>query len=62
MIRPCTDRDFEAIHAIVNDAAMAYKGVIPADRWHEPYMTRADLPAAMDGMLEFLGTREGHSE
>jgi N-acetylglutamate synthase-like GNAT family acetyltransferase len=29
--------------AIVNDAAQAYRGVIPADRWHEPYMPREEL-------------------
>jgi len=33
MIRPCTDSDVPNISAIVNDAAQAYKGVIPADRW-----------------------------
>lgn len=32
MIRPCTNRDFDTIYVIVNDAAMAYKGVIPDDR------------------------------
>ena len=39
MIRPCTDADFDAIYAIINDAAQAYCGVIPADRWHDPYMS-----------------------
>ena len=29
--------------AIVNDAAQAYRGVIPADRWHEPYMPKDEL-------------------
>ena len=40
MIRLCTDNDFEAIFEIINDAARAYKGVIPADRWHDPYNSR----------------------
>jgi len=40
MIRRCVDSDFEAIWEIVNDGAQAYKGIIPADRWHEPYMSR----------------------
>lgn len=31
-IRRCTDKDFETIYAIINEAAQAYKGVIPADR------------------------------
>jgi hypothetical protein len=32
-----------AICEVINDAAAAYRGVIPADRWHEPYMTLAEL-------------------
>ena len=36
MIRPCTASDRAAILEIVNDAAEAYRGVIPPDRWHEP--------------------------
>lgn len=55
MIRPCTDRDFDAVHAIINDAAMAYKGVIAADCWHEPYMPEAELRAAVAGGVEFWG-------
>ena len=55
MIRPCIDSDFDAIYAIVNDAAMAYKGVIPADRWHKPYMPKAELRAAIDSGVEFWG-------
>ena len=43
MIRPATRNDTPRIHAIINDAAIAYKGIIPADRWHEPYMTMAEL-------------------
>jgi len=53
MIRPCTDRDIDTIFAIVNDAAMAYKGVIPGDRWHEPYMPKEELRAAINGGVEF---------
>ena len=36
MIRRCTDTDIAAMDAIINEAAQAYLGVIPADRWHEP--------------------------
>jgi len=42
-IEPATESDFEAIYRVINDAAMAYKGVIPADRWQDPYMPRAEL-------------------
>jgi N-acetylglutamate synthase-like GNAT family acetyltransferase len=38
MIRKCTAEDVEVIFEIINDAATAYKGVIPADCWQEPYM------------------------
>jgi hypothetical protein len=38
MIRKCTDDDCPALYGIINDAAQVYKGVIPDDRYHEPYM------------------------
>ena len=38
MIRRCRDDELAAIGAIVNAAAVVYRGVIPEDRWHEPYM------------------------
>ena len=43
VIRKSEETDFAAMLAIINDAALAYRGVIPADRWHEPYMPRDDL-------------------
>ena len=43
MIRPCNDNDFDIIYQIINDAATAYKGIIPADRCHEPYMSETEL-------------------
>jgi hypothetical protein len=36
MIRLCAETDFQAMEAIINEAAQAYRGVIPADCWHEP--------------------------
>ena len=42
-IRECRDDEREKILAIVNAAAEAYRGVIPADCWHEPYMPREEL-------------------
>ena len=55
MIRPCTEADFAAIHAIVNDAAQAYRGHIPADRWHEPYMPEEELRHELDAGVVFWG-------
>ena len=39
MIRKCAIDDVRAIIEIINDAAKAYRGVIPEDRWQEPYMS-----------------------
>ena len=58
MIAPCAASDFDDIYAIVNDAASAYRGVIPADRWHEPYMPREELRAEIDAGVVFWGLRE----
>lgn len=58
MIRRCAEGDFETIYAIVNDAAQAYKGVIPADRWHEPYMPRDELRHELAQGVAFWGYEE----
>jgi len=58
MIRPCTDADFETIFSIINEAAEAYRSVIPADRWHEPYMPREELRHEIDGGVRFWGWEE----
>ncbi|HEX3507223.1 MAG TPA: GNAT family N-acetyltransferase [Candidatus Dormibacteraeota bacterium] len=54
-IRPCRDGDREAILAIINRAAVAYRGVIPADRWHEPYMPAGELGHEIAAGVEFSG-------
>lgn len=54
-IRPCTDDDFDAICAIINDAAEAYRGIIPPDRWHEPYMPREELLQQIRDGVIFYG-------
>ena len=58
MIRPCAEADFEAIFEIINDAAQAYKGIIPADRWKEPYMPRQELRREIDDDVVFSGYEE----
>jgi GNAT superfamily N-acetyltransferase len=55
VIRPCRDDDRPEVLAIVNAAAEAYRGVIPADRWHEPYMPAAELDAEIAAGVEFWG-------
>ncbi len=58
MIRPCNDGDFEDIHSIINDAAQAYRGVIPEDRWHEPYMSKEELRHEIESGVRFWGYKE----
>lgn len=53
MIREGADEDFEEIFEIINDAASAYKGVIPQDQWHEPYMTKEELKGQIDDGVRF---------
>jgi GNAT superfamily N-acetyltransferase len=55
LIRPCRDDERDAILAIVNAAAEAYRGVIPADRWHDPYMPAHELDAEIAAGVRFWG-------
>ncbi len=55
MIRPCRDDERPAILAIVNAAAEAYRGAIPADRWREPYMPAHELDAEIAAGVAFWG-------
>ena len=55
MIRRCTDADFDTIFVIINEAAEAYRGVIPADRWHEPYMSKDELRHEIESGVWFWG-------
>ena len=57
-VRPCRDDEREAILRIVNAAAEAYRGVIPEDRWHEPYMPAAELDAEIAAGVEFWAYEE----
>jgi len=55
LIRPCADDDRWAILALVNAAAEVYRGVIPADRWHEPYMPPDELDGEIAAGVRFWG-------
>ena len=59
MIRICKPSDRESICRVINDAASAYKDVIPSDRWHEPYMPLAELKREMKEMTFFGWEEEG---
>jgi N-acetylglutamate synthase-like GNAT family acetyltransferase len=55
MICRCDDRDFDQIFAVINDGATAYRDVIPADRWSEPYMSREKLQGEIEDGVQFWG-------
>ena len=58
MIRQCNDKDFETIYLIINDAARVYKGVIPEDRWKEPYLSKNELQRQINEGVVFWGYEE----
>jgi N-acetylglutamate synthase-like GNAT family acetyltransferase len=58
MIRRCEESDFNAVLEIVNDAAQAYRGVIPEDRWHEPYMPFDELVREIEDGVVFWGLEQ----
>jgi N-acetylglutamate synthase-like GNAT family acetyltransferase len=49
-IRDCTESDFDRMYRIINAAATRYDGVIPADRYHQPYMPKDELRREMKRM------------
>lgn len=55
MIRECRAQDFEGMYAIINEAAEAYRGVIPKDCWKEPYMSKEELRNEIEAGVVFLG-------
>lgn len=59
VIRRSGEADIPAICAVVNDAAEAYRGVIPADRWHDPYMPEGDLRSEIAAGVRFWGAEAG---
>jgi N-acetylglutamate synthase-like GNAT family acetyltransferase len=58
MIRRCEVSEFEVIFRIINNAAQAYKGVIPADQLKEPYMSKEQLQHEIDTGVAFFGYEE----
>ncbi|MCA1826302.1 MAG: GNAT family N-acetyltransferase [Myxococcales bacterium] len=60
LIRQSVEADLPAILAIINDAARAYRGVIPADQWHEPYMPADQLSAEIaSGVVFWIAEQNG---
>ena len=59
MICSLLPSDFGPILKIINDAAQAYKGVIPDDRWKKPYMSADELRGEIEAGVRFFGWLEG---
>ena len=59
MIRRCRQDERDEVLTIVNAAAVAYREVIPADRWHEPYMPASELDGEIAADVEFWGYEDG---
>jgi GNAT superfamily N-acetyltransferase len=58
LIRKCQPRDFDMIWQVINDGARAYKGIIPEDRWKEPYMSKLEFEHEISEGVEFWGFEE----
>ena len=59
-IRQGEDADLEQIFSVINQAAQAYRGVIPGDRWHEPYMPREQLESEIArGVVFWVAEEDG---
>lgn len=55
MIRLCSDEDIEQMYQIINNTASAYRGIIPDDRYHEPYMELNELKSEIQAGVVFWG-------
>jgi GNAT superfamily N-acetyltransferase len=53
MIRECAAADLCALDEVINDAAQAYRGIIPQDRWREPYMPMEELKSEIAAGVRF---------
>src|SRR5512135_2730924 len=61
MIRRLTNTDFHAILTVVNNAALAYEGRIPADRWKKPYMSEEELKEEIESGIQFYGYTQNNN-
>ena len=59
-IRICREDERPAVVSIINSAAEAYRGIIRADRWHEPYMSADELDREIASRVTFWGYHESN--
>jgi len=55
MITECTKKNISNILYVINDASLKYKGIIPNDCWHEPYMTEQKLISEFSNSVRMFG-------
>ena len=61
MINECLKKDLPRILHVINEAAMKYKGIIPEDCWHEPYMSKTDLDNEISNGLRMFGYKKNNN-
>jgi N-acetylglutamate synthase-like GNAT family acetyltransferase len=61
MIHKLLCAEFGSILNVINDAAEAYRGVIPEDRWKEPYMSTTELKEEIESGVQFFGWTENNA-
>ena len=55
MIREYKKNDVHKILEVINDASLKYKGVIPDNCWHEPYMLEQELIDEISDRVHMFG-------
>ena len=60
MINEYTKKDIDKILYVINDAALKYKGVIPNDCWHEPYMSERQLITELTNGVNMFGYKKNN--
>ena len=58
MITECTKKNISNILYVINDASLKYKGIIPNDCWHEPYMTKQKLISEFANGVRMFGYKK----
>ena len=60
MIREYTKIDSSEILHVINNAASKYKGIIPDDCWHEPYMSEKELINELNDGVHMYGYHDNN--
>ncbi|MFT4560327.1 MAG: GNAT superfamily N-acetyltransferase [Gammaproteobacteria bacterium] len=53
--RQCLDDDFDSVYFIINEAASAYRGLLPSEHLTDPYMSRQEFRSEIAAGVEFWG-------